>query len=182
MKSKANLAIVTVTVILTGLACSYLSKGGGAYTSATDKFSVAFPAGGDVKTEPSKAKFATSGTTYSTNFDNRSDNYRSFEVNALDIPSATASGKDSKDILKIGLNGWDDEPGTVIKDVTINGQKAIDSVRTVEVGPAKMTFREVVFWSEKDKKLYVVQVAAVKKDNVSTKEADDFVNSFKINS
>ena len=50
----------------------------------------------------------------------------------------------------------------------------------MEIGPAKMTFREVVFWSEKDKKLYVVQVAATKKENVVAKEADDFVNSFKL--
>ena len=53
-------------------------------------------------------------------------------------------------------------------------------MRTIEVGPAKMTFREVVFWSEKDKKLYVVQIAATKKENVAAKEADDFVNSFKL--
>jgi len=50
----------------------------------------------------------------------------------------------------------------------------------VEIGPAKMTFREVPIWSAKNKKLYVIQVAAVKKENVSTKEANDFINSFKI--
>ena len=98
----------------------------------------------------------------------------------MEIDPSKTSGKDARAILEIGLNGWEDEPGTVVKDVTVNGQKGIDSVRTMEVGPAKMTFREVVFWSEKDKKLYVVQIAATKKENVAAKEADDFVNSFKL--
>ena len=172
------LAVVLLGMV--GLACSYLSKGGD-FTSTSDKFSIVFPGGpGDVKTEDKAAKFAMSGTTYSKMFDNRSDNYRSYEVQAMAIAPSTVTGKDPKQILEIGLNGWEDEPGTVVKDVTINGQKGIDSVRTMEIGPAKMTFREVVFWSEKDKKLYVVQVAATKKENVVAKEADDFVNSFKL--
>lgn len=170
-------------LVVVGLACSWLPTGGGGeFKSESDKFSIAFPGGSsDVKTESNKApKYATTGSTYEKGFDNRSDNYRSYEVQAMTL--AGTEGKATKDILKIGLNGWDDEPGTVVKDVTVNGNTGLDSVRTVEVGPAKMTFREVVFWSAKDKKLYVVQIAATKKENVSAKEADDFVNSFKITS
>ncbi len=170
-----------VILALTGLGCSFLSKKGGDYTGTLDKFSIAFPAGPDgVKTESTTAKYALAGRSYSKMFDNRSDNYRSYEVQAMELESSSTTGKDLKEILEIGLNGWEDEPGTVVKDVTVNGQKGIDSVRTMEVGPAKMTFREVVFWSEKEKKLYIVQVAATKKENVSAKEADDFVNSFRL--
>jgi len=164
-----------------GLACGWVPGMGGEFTSASDKFSITFPGGsGDVKTESKPAKYALTGSTYSKMFDNRSDNYRSYEVQAMAISPTTTTGKDSKQILEIGLNGWEDEPGTVVKDISVNGQTGIDSVRTVEIGPAKMTFREVVFWSPKDNRLYVVQVAATKKENVSTKEADDFVKSFKI--
>ena len=117
---------------------------------------------------------------YGKSFDNRSDNYRSYEVQVLDMDPASTSGKEQREIQEIALNGWEDEPETVVKDINVNGQKGIDSVRSIEIGPAKMTFREVVFWSEKDKKLYVVKVSAVKKENVATKEADDFVHSFKL--
>lgn len=178
-----NKHVITALLILAmvGLGCSYLSKKGGDFTSVQDKFSISFPAGPDgVKTDTSSAKFAKSGNTYSKSFDNRSDNFRSYEVQAMEIDPSRTSGKDARAILEIGLNGWEDEPGTVVKEVTVNGQKGIDSVRTMEVGPAKMTFREAVFWSEKDKKLYVVQIAATKKENVAAKEADDFVNSFKL--
>ena len=180
-----NKHAVTAVLILAmiGLGCSYLSKKGGDFTSSGDKFSIVFPAGPDgVKTDTSRAKFAKSGNTYSKSFDNRSDNFRSYEVQAMEIDPSKTSGKDLRVILEIGLNGWEDEPGTLVKDVTVNGQKGIDSLRTMEVGPAKMTFREVVFWSEKDKKLYIVQIAATKKENVAAKEADDFVNSFKLTS
>ena len=43
-----------------------------------------------------------------------------------------------------------------------------------------MTFREVPIWDAKGKKLYTIQVAAVKKENVLAKEANDFINSFKL--
>ena len=168
-------------VAMVGVACSYLPGGGGEFKSPSDNFSIAFPGGpGDVKTESKAAKYAMTGNTYSKMFDNRSDNYRSYEVQSMMIAPSSVTGKDLKQILEIGLNGWEDEPGTVVKDVTVNGHKGLDSVRTMEVGPAKMTFREVVFWSDKDKKLYVVQIAATNMENVVAKEADDFVNSFKL--
>jgi len=181
---RSNNSIVTVAAILIAfsLGCSMLRGGGGsAFTDPEGKFSVVFPGGsGGVESEASEAKFALGGRTYSKSFDNRSDNYRSYEVQALDMGSKV-SGKDRRDILKIGLNGWDDEPETVVKDVNVNGQQALDSVRSIEIGPAKMTFREVVFWSEKDKKMYILQIAATNKANVSAKEANDFVESFKLN-
>ncbi len=183
MKSYKHSVLAIAILVAVGLACNYLPGrgGGGEFSSASDKFSVAFPGGsGDVKTESETPKFATTGTTYSKMFDNRSDNYRSYEVQALGITGT--DGKDTKQILEIGLNGWEDEPGTVVKDITVNGAKGLDSVRTIEIGPAKMTFREVVFWSAKDKRLYVIQIAATKKENVATKEADNFVNSFKMTS
>jgi hypothetical protein len=175
MQSVLALALLPVV----GLACSYLPGKGGDFTSASDQFSVAFPGGpSSVETKSEVPKFAVTGTTYSKMFDNRSDNYRSYEVQALGLVGT--DGKDTKDILKIGLNGWDDEPDTVVKDITINGASGIDSIRTVELGSAKMSFREIVFWSASSKKLYVIQIAATKKENLTAKEAEDFVRSFKI--
>ncbi len=170
-------------VLISGLACSLGSLTGGAeYTSTADNFSIAFPGGaGDVEIEKKEANYAVSGSSYSKSFDNRSDNFRSYEVQVMSVPSATVEGKSAKEILEIGLNGWEDEPETTVKDITVNGLAGIDSIRSIEVGPAKMTFREVVFWSDKDKKLYIIQIAASKKENASAKEADDFVNSFKLN-
>lgn len=165
------------------LGCNSIGSVGSSsdYKSSEDKFSIAFPSGSSgVETGKSEVKFAKSGRTYSKSFDNRSDNYRSYEVQVLDIDPSSTTGKEPRKILEIGLNGWEDEPGTVVKDTTINGKTAIDSVRSVEIGPAKMSFRDVVIWSEADKKLYVIQIAASKKENVSTKEADDFVSSFKL--
>jgi hypothetical protein len=185
MRSKNSILPVAAILIAFSLGCSML-RGSGigeavVFNDPAGKFTVVFPGGpGGVETEKSDAKFALGGSTYSKSFDNRSDNYRSYEVQALDMGSSV-TGKDRRDILKVGLNGWDDEPGTVVKDVNINGQQAIDSLRSVEIGPAKMTFREVVFWSEKDKKMYILQIAATNKSNVSAKEANDFVESFKLN-
>lgn len=183
-----NYTIASLMIlILVGLGCKYVSldglKGGnGAYSSASDKFSIAFPGGSSgVENKPDEdVKYAKAARMYGKSFDNRSDNYRSYEVQVLDMDPASTSGKEQREILEIALNGWEDEPETVVKDINVNGQKGIDSVRSIEIGPAKMTFREVVFWSEKDKKLYVVKVSAVKKENVATKEADDFVHSFKL--
>jgi hypothetical protein len=185
MRSKNSILPVAAILIAFSLGCSMLRGSGigeaAVFNDPAGKFTVVFPGGpGGVETEKSNAKFALGGSTYAKSFDNRSDNYRSYEVQALDMGSSV-TGKDRRDILKVGLNGWDDEPGTVVKDVNINGQQAIDSVRTVEIGPAKMTFREVVFWSEKDKKMYILQIAATNKSNVSAKEANDFVESFKLN-
>jgi hypothetical protein len=155
--------------------------GGGEYTSAADKFSIAFPGGASgVETKSDTAKYSNSTREYSKSFDNRSDNYRSYEVIAADVIPTIVEGKDQKEILKIGLNGWADEPETVVKDTNVNGRAGIDSVRTIEIGPAKMTFREVVFWSDAAKKLYTIRVAAVKKENVTTPEAEDFIKSFKL--
>jgi predicted small secreted protein len=179
MKCNKQSVLALVLLATVGLACNSLPGSGGDFTSASDKFSIAFPAGpSGVETKSDAPKFAVSGTSYSKMFDNRSDNYRSYEVHALTM--AGIEGKSTKDILKIGLNGWDDEPDTVVKDITVNGQTGIDSIRTVEIGPAKMSFREVVFWSANAKKLYVIQIAATKKENLTAKEAEDFVKSFKI--
>jgi len=182
VRSKNSILPVAAILIAFSLGCSMLRGGGdsSAFNDPGGKFTVVFPGGpGGVETEKSEAKFALGGNTYAKSFDNRSDNYRSYEVQALDMGSSVTS-KERREVLKVGLNGWDDEPGTVVKDATINGQQALDSVRSVEIGPAKMTFREVVFWSEKDKKMYILQIAATREENVSAKEANDFVESFKL--
>ena len=182
---KRNLVIVFVILAVFALGCNKLkelNKGGSAaFKNEADNFSIQFPSGSsDVKEEPADLKYSSNARTYGKMFENRSDNYRSYEVQVLDMDAASTSGKEQREILEIALNGWEDEPETVVKDINVNGQKGIDSVRSIEIGPAKMTFREVVFWSDKAKKLYVVKVSAVKKENVATKEADDFVHSFKL--
>jgi len=179
-----NLFAVLCILAVVGLGCAKLKelgKGGesAAYKSDKDGFSIQFPSGPEVKEESADVKWSSSARTYGKSFENRSDNYRSYEVTAAE-PLTSVDGKTDKEIEEIGLNGWEDEPETVVKDITVDGIKALDSVRSVEIGPAKMTFREVPIWSAKNKKLYVIQVAAVKKENVSTKEANDFINSFKI--
>ena len=182
LTDKATLGVL----VLLCMACKFGSlgglTGGGEYSSASDKFSISFPGGasGVESKSADDVKYATAAREYSKSFDNRSDNYRSYEVQVLEIPASSVEGKEQREILEIGLNGWEDEPETVVKETSVNGLKGIDSVRSIEIGPAKMTFREVVFWSPKDKKLYVVKVAAVKKENVATKEANDFVSSFKL--
>ena len=183
---KRNFVIVLGILAVFGLGCSKLqelSKSGGAaaFKSEKDNFSIAFPAGGsEIKEETADVKYSSGAQTYGKMFDNRSDNYRSYEVTAAMLTSYQYEGKSDKEIEEIGLNGWEDEPETEIKEITVDGIKAIDSVRSIEVGPAKMTFREVPVWDAKGKKLYVIQIAAVKKENVMAKEANDFINSFKL--
>lgn len=180
------LPLVLLTLLITsGLGCklsSILSPG--EFSSEADHFSIRFPGGsGDVETQYGKAKnkyIATLGAVYSKGFDNRTDNFRSYEVNAFSLKADPLTDAPSeKAILSMGLNGWDGEPETISKEVTINGSHALDSVRTIALGAAKMTFREVVFWSDKEKMLYVLRIAATKKENVTTPEAEDFINSFK---
>lgn len=180
---KSTHAAALSLIVLVGLSCKFASFGSAEsepFSSASDKFSIDFPGGpGDVKSEETDGLTATGGgTTYQKSFDNRSDNYRSYEVSVYSV--AGSADMEERDILLIGLNGWDTDPGTKVKDVTVNGQKGLDSVRTLELGPARMTFREVVFWNSKENKLYVVQIAASKEANVSTPESNAFVESFKI--
>ena len=178
--------ILFIMLVVCGLGCKLGSiLSGGEFSNATDHFSIKFPGGpGSVETQYGKAKnkyITTPGTVYSKDFDNRSDNYRSYEVNAFNLQADPSNDAPSeRAILSFGLNGWDNGPETVTKEVTINGMHALDSVRTVELGAAKMTFREVVFWSNKEKMLYVLRIAATKKENVATQEAEEFIKSFKL--
>lgn len=180
-------SVFTLTIVLVvGLSCKKLDSlvfgGNQPFTVAADKFSINFPGGSSgIETDPNDGLKATGpGTTYGKSFDNRSDNYRSYEVTVYSL--SPAESEEHEDILRIGLNGWDDEPETTVKKVNVGGQNALDSVRTIELGPVKMTFREVVFWNVSEKKLYVVKVAASKQENVATTEANDFVNSFRFTS
>jgi hypothetical protein len=179
-----NLAAVLCILAIFALGCGKLkelSGGGGAFKSDADHFTIAFPSGSSgVKEEKGDVKYTSNSRTYGKMFDNRNDNYRSYEITVADMSTYPVDGKTERDIEEVALNGWEDEPETEVKETTIDGLKAIDSVRSVEVGPAKMTFREVPIWSPKQKKLYVIQVAAVKKENVMAKEANDFINSFKV--
>ena len=183
---KMNLVAVFCILGAFALGCSKiqeLSKGGGgsAFKSESDNFTIAFPSGASgVKEEKGDVKYSSNAKTYGKMFDNRSDNYRSYEITAADMSTYPTEGKTERDIEEVALTGWEDEPETEIKETTIDGIKAIDSVRSIEVGPAKMTFREVPIWDPKGKKLYTIQVAAVKKENVMAKEANDFINSFKL--
>jgi hypothetical protein len=159
--------------------------GSGEFSNADDHFSIKFPGGsGGVETQYGKAKnkyVVAPGTAYTKDFDNRTDNYRSYEVNAFSLNADPPDDAPSERvILSFGLNGWDKEPETATKETTINGMRALDSVRTVEIGAAKMTFREVVFWSSKEKMLYVLRIVATRKENVTTQEADNFIKSFRM--
>ncbi len=173
-------SMLMVGVLMFATSCKS-GAGNSDYSNAADKFSIAFPSGSDgVKTETQSVKYAKAARTYSKLFDDRSENGRRYDVQVLDIDSSAIAGKTPRQILEIALNTWEKDPETKIKDITVDGRNGIDSLRTVEVGPISMTFREVVFWSEADKKLYVVKVSAKKKDNTTTPEADAFVNSFKV--
>jgi len=175
-------AMLTVGVLILAVACSKFGASSSDYSNATDKFSIAFPSGsGGVETKTDTVRFAKSARSYSKQFDNRSNNFRSYEVQVLDMDNSSVEGKSQREILEIALNGWEKEPETKIKEITVHGKSGIDSLRTVTIGSVSMTFREVVFWSDADKKLYVVKVSAVKKENTTTTEADAFVNSFKLN-
>ena len=184
MKTKS---LIIFTVLLTvSLGCKLGAMfGSGEFSIAEEHFAVKFPGGsGDVETQPGKGKnkyVVTPGTVYTKSFDNRSDNFRSYEVTVFDLKADPPTDISSEStILALGLNGWYGEPETTTKEVTINGMHALDSVRTIALGPAKMTFREVVFWSDKEKLLYVVRIAATKKENTATPESEDFINSFRL--
>lgn len=143
---------------------------------STETFTIKFPNGpADVKKDfKDGGKYIGKGTVHTKEFD-----IRSYEVGEFDF-SDLKPGMEENSILKMGLNGWDKDRGTVMKEVTINGRNALDSVRTINMRTVSMTFREVIIWSPKDKKMYRLRVSGVKKEDVLTKEADEFVNSFKL--
>lgn len=187
MKNMKSIYIVLLAIaVITGFGCKLTSLfGGGEFSSQSDHFSIKFPGGSaDVETKPGKAKnkyVVAPGTVYSKDFDNHSDNFRSYEVNVFSLKTDPPTGVSSESTIRtLGLNGWYGEPETTSKEVTINGIPALDSVRTITLGAASMTFREVVFWSEKEKLLYVLRIAATKDGNVKTQETEDFINSFKM--
>lgn len=85
-------------------------------------------------------------------------------------------GMDERSILKIGLKGLDRVPSTDMKYITINGRQALDAV----YAGSSHTYRSVIFWSAKNKRLYKVEIQSERKEDLSTEEADDFVNSFRL--
>jgi hypothetical protein len=180
------ISLVLLAILITsGLGCKLGSIfSNGEFSSDVDHFSIKFPGGSaEVETQRGTAKnkyVITPGSAYTKDFDNRSDNFRSYEVNVFSLKADPPTDISSEStILTLGLNGWYGEPETTSKEVTINGMKALDNVRTITLGPASMTFREVVFWSEKEKLLYVLRIAASKKENVTTEEAENFIKSFR---
>jgi hypothetical protein len=99
----------------------------------------------------------------------------------LELEPAQVAGKSEHRIQEIALNGWEKEPDTIVAyDIKFKGGTALDSTRNITVGPVGMWFRETVFYSEPDSKLYVVRISASKKENVLGNEALDFINSFRI--
>ena len=127
---KPSLLILLTVLITSGLGCKLGSVlGAGEFSSETEHFSIRFPGGsGDVETFHGKAKnkyIASLGTVYSKDLDNRSNNFRSYEVNVFSLKADPPTDAPSeRAILAMGLNGWDGEPETTSKEVTINGMKA----------------------------------------------------------
>lgn len=185
MKKQNTLLVIALATafLVTITGCRFASGGASDFSSDADKFSIAFPAGSaDVETKTASVKYAKSGRTYSKSVDNKTPDFKSYGVEVLDIKPSQTAGKSDREIMEIALNGWEKEKDTQIKEVTAQGQKGIDSLRSMEIGPAKMTFREVVFYSAAKMKLYVVKVSATKKENTQTKEAEEFINSFNLKS
>src|SRR6476660_2748739 len=89
MKIKLFAFVLALAAMCCG--CSSITNvlASGDFSNPSDHFSIKFPGGsGDVETQIGKAKnkyVVTPGTIYSKSFDNRSDNYRSYEVNAFSL-------------------------------------------------------------------------------------------------
>lgn len=182
MKQNRNSVIVLLAAFLFLVTACKFGAGSSDYTSKADKFSIAFPLGpSDVKTETTSVKFAKAARTYSKSFDNQNSDFRSYEVQVLDLEPAQVEGKSLHEIQVIALNGWDKEPDTILAyDIKFKGETGLDSSHGVTIGPISMWFREAVFYSAADLKLYVVRISASKKNNVLASEATDFIHSFKL--
>lgn len=97
--------------------------------------------------------------------------YSVWESEQIDVEP----GVDGRSILSKGLRGLDRFPGTEMKYVTINGREALDAVYT-----AGLTRRSVIFWSDRNRRLYKVEIQSERKEDVSNEEANDFVDSFRL--
>jgi len=177
-----SLIVLSAVLLTLVMGCKFGSANSSDYANEADKFSIAFPGGAEgVKTETSSVKYAKSARSYSKFLDNKTPQFRSYGVQVLDIEDFQTAGKSEPEIRAIALNGWDKEKDTFVNEnLIVQGRKGTDSLRTITVGSVSMTFRDVVFYSEADKKLYVVKIAASKKENAVSSEAMDFVNSFKL--
>ena len=180
-KNPYSVIVLMAALLILVTACRF-GAGSSDYTSKPDKFSVAFPMGpSDVKTETTSVKFAKSARTYSKSFDNQNPDFKSYEVEVLDLEPSQVAGKSLHEIQAIALNGWDKEKDTIVAyDIKFKGETGLDSSHGVTIGPISMWFREAVFYFEADTKLYVVRISASKKANVLSSEAANFINSFKL--
>src|SRR6476659_7842781 len=122
-----TISLLIFTVFLAvSLGCKLGAMFGSGELSIPDKhFAVKFPGGsGDVETQPGKAKnkyVVTPGTVYTKDFDNHSDNFRSYEVTVFDLKADPPTDISSEStVLALGLNGWYGEPETTTKEVTVN--------------------------------------------------------------
>jgi len=185
MKKQNTYSLIAVAVLLfcSVTACKFGSGGSSDYTSEADKFSVAFPSGpSGVKTETTDRKYAKASREYSKVFDDKSPDFRKYSVEVLELEPSQVAGKSTRQIQEIALNGWEKDPATIIApDIKFKGETGLDSSYNISIGGVSMWFRQAVFYSEADLKLYVVRTSASKKENVIfNNEAMDFVNSFKI--
>lgn len=182
MKNKNIYSVIAAAFLLISVIACKFGESSSDFKSEADKFSVAFPSGSSgVKTETTDRKYAKSSREYSKDFDNRSPNFRSYAVEVLELEPSQIAGKNAHQIQEIALNGWEKEPDTIVAyDIKFKGETGLDSSRNIAIGTVSMWFRDAVFYSEKESKLYAVKIAASKKENLFSAEATDFINSFKM--
>lgn len=182
MKKRNITSAIALSALLTLLIACKFGAGNSNFTSETDKFSVAFPLGSsDVKTETTDRKYAKASREYSKTYDNKTPDFRNYSVEVLELEPAQVAGKSTRQIQEIALNGWEKEPDTIIApDIKFKGATGLDSSYNISIDGITMWFRQAVFYSEEDLKLYVVRISASKKEKIIfNDEATAFMNSFR---
>lgn len=186
LKIKVYVFFLVCLLLLTG-ACGLFGPASKPYVSEADSFSVTFPAGGS-KEEPEVRKEGSGSTAKSTYMAINNNGIYKVIVSFNDNDMSSDLMKEKKNLAdKLYLTGAQFPMDPENKEMTFQGMQAVDSTGwswSDNPGPdglsVKLQERKVAFLDIGRKKLYEIVIKSNKKENLSSKEAEEFIKSFKL--
>lgn len=173
-------AAVIASLVLFG--CGAMAPATKTYSSQKDGFTIAFPAGSKDVIEQKRQYGNDGDAVYFT-----VNNDGAYRVKVIKWPSHDEVKPVEEDLIGAGASPGTDRPlDPETKQITFQGKPAIDSTgwsnsenSGADGAPVKMQMRIIGFRADKDK-LFIIEMKTLDKAKLSTKEANDFFNSFKL--
>ncbi len=165
------------------LACGMAGSSAKPYTSQKHGFTITFPGGAKEPTLQAPRYASDMAAVYTTTNDNGVYRVKIVDWNE----SADGKPKSVKDVLiGAGIDAGDFPSDSESKETTFKGKAAIEesgwkwSEKPGADGQLVKLQRRVIGFRADDKRVFLIDMTTDKKEKLTTKEANDFFDSFKL--